>query len=92
MGLARHNPSITASRIAKRVMDGGHDVPIHKIVSRYYKSIANCRAISHVVDRLYVYDNSIDDTNARPLFRLSNGTLAKQYTLKIPDWAQNLLP
>ncbi len=90
--IATEHPSINASRIAKRVMDGGHDVPIQKIISRYYKSIANCRAISHVVDRLYVYDNSIDDTNARPLFRLSNGTLAKQYTLKIPDWAQNLLP
>lgn len=90
--IATEHPSINASRIAKRVMDGGHDVPIQKIISRYYKSIANCRTISHVVDRLYVYDNSIDDTNARPLFRLSNGILAKQYTSEIPDWAKNLLP
>lgn len=36
------HPSINASRIAKRVLDGGHDVPIPKIISRYSKSIANC--------------------------------------------------
>jgi len=36
------NPQINALRIAQRVMHGGHDVPIQKIISRYYKSIANC--------------------------------------------------
>ena len=33
------HPSINSSRIAKRVMKGGHDVPIPKIISRYQKSI-----------------------------------------------------
>ena len=41
-------------------MKGGHDVPISKIISRYYKSIENCKAIASVVDRLYVYDNSAE--------------------------------
>ena len=36
------SPTINASRIARRVMQGGHDVPISKIISRYSKSIANC--------------------------------------------------
>ncbi len=85
------NPAINASRIAKRVMEGGHDVPITKIISRYNKSIQNCKTVASIVDRLYVYDNSIDDVDARPLFRLSEGVLAKQYTDNIPDWAQNIL-
>ena len=85
------NPTINASRIAKRVMEGGHDVPITKIISRYNKSIQNCKTVASIVDRLYVYDNSIDDVDARPLFRLSEGVLAKQYTEDIPDWAQNIL-
>ncbi len=29
------SPTINASRIAQRVMEGGHDVPITKIISRY---------------------------------------------------------
>ncbi|MDE6273008.1 MAG: hypothetical protein K2M31_08385 [Muribaculaceae bacterium] len=73
-------------------MKGGHDVPISKIISRYYKSIRNCKTVSSIVDRLYVYDNSIDDADARPLFRLTNGDLAKQYTTDIPKLAKTLLP
>ncbi len=88
--ISTSNPTINASRIATRVMEGGHDVPITKIISRYNKSIQNCKTVSSIVDRLYVYDNSIDDVDARPLFRLSNGTLAKQYTDDIPEWAQTL--
>ena len=89
--ISTSNPAINASRIAKRVMEGGHDVPITKIISRYNKSIQNCKTVAPIIDRLYVYDNSIDDVDARPLFRLSDGTVAKQYTEIIPDWAQNIL-
>lgn len=90
--IATTHPSINASRIANRVMEGGHDVPITKIISRYYKSISNCEIIAGVVDRLYVYDNSIDDVDAKPLFRLNNGVLGKIYENVIPKWAQNILP
>lgn len=86
------NPTINASRIARRVMKGGHDVPIPKIISRYIKSIANCAEIASVVDRLYVYDNSKDDVKATPIFRLRNGVLGKLYVEKVPEWAQNILP
>lgn len=90
--ISTSNPAINASRIANRVMKGGHDVPISKIISRYYKSIRNCKIISSIVDRLYIYDNSIDDEDARALYRLSNGILAKQYTTNISDWAKTMLP
>lgn len=85
--ISTSDPSINASRIAKRVMKGGHDVPITKIISRYNKSIQNCRIVAPITDRLYLYDNSIDNVDARPLFRLSEGVLAKQYTTDIPEWA-----
>lgn len=90
--IATHHPSINAARIANRVMEGGHDVPITKIISRFYKSIMNCEIIAKFVDRLYVYDNSIDGKDAMPLFRLSNGVLGKKYVNEIPEWAVNILP
>lgn len=90
--ISTSHPSINASRIARRVMEGGHDVPIPKIVSRYNKSIENCRTIAPVVDRLYVYDNSIDGQDARIQFRLTNGELAKMYVENVPEWAQIILP
>jgi predicted ABC-type ATPase len=81
------NPQINASRVAQRVMKGGHDVPIYKIISRYYKSISNCALLSQLVDRLYVYDNSVENGLAELLFRTKDGKLAKQYA-EIHDWAK----
>lgn len=73
-------------------MQGGHDVPISKIVSRYYKSIKNCKAVSTIVDRLYVYDNSIEGEEAKIQFRLVNGAIGKMYVTNVPEWAQTILP
>jgi len=81
------NPQINALRIAKRVMQGGHDVPIHKIISRYYKSIANCILLSKIVDRLYVYDNSIENELTELIFRANEGKLGKQYA-PMHEWAK----
>ena len=78
--------------IARRVMKGGHDVPIPKIISRYIKSIANCAEIAPEVDRLYVYDNSVENTTAIPLFRLREGQIGKVYVENVPEWATNILP
>lgn len=81
-----NHPAINASRIARRVMEGGHDVPISKIINRYYKSINNASLISPFVDRLYVYDNSLEYSSATLLFRANNGVLEKAYT-EVSDWA-----
>jgi predicted ABC-type ATPase len=80
------NPKINASRIVQRVMEGGHDVPISKIISRYSKSIANCAIISKFVDRLYVYDNSVEFKNPKLLFRSANGKVKKVYQ-QLHDWS-----
>lgn len=85
------SPTINASRIANRVMEGGHDVSITKIISRYQKSIINCSFIANIVDRLYVYDNSIDNAVATLQYRLSNGVLVKQYVDDIVEWAKRIL-
>ena len=90
--ISTEHPSINAARIAKRVMEGGHDVPIPKIISRYTKSIENCETVARLVDRLYVYDNSVNDQDARLLFRLTNGLIAKRYSDVLPEWAKNIIP
>ena len=84
------SPAINASRIAKRVMKGGHDVPISKIVSRYQKSILNCRYIAKKIHRVYLYDNSIDNEEATLLIRFVNGCIAKRYVERLPEWARQI--
>ncbi len=89
------DPSINAKRVAMRVMEGGHDVPIPKIIGRYTKSLAYCSVVAWLADRTYVYDNSVDDARAKLLFRASKGRLIKVYG-EINPWAreiaQRLLP
>lgn len=89
--ISTSSPAINASRVAKRVMEGGHDVPIAKIISRYKGSIKNARVLSHIVDRAYFYDNSVEDQEAQLLFRTANGVVEKKYTDIFPDWAKVIL-
>lgn len=89
--IATASPTINAARIAGRVIEGGHDVPISKIISRYSKSIENCRFIADKVDRLYVYDNSVDGKEAELQFRLVDGKLKKKYVEPIAEWTEAIL-
>ena len=86
-----NSPTINASRIAKRVIEGGHDVPITKVVSRYQKSILNCKYLAKKVDRTYLYDNSIDRADASLLIRFSDGKIAKRYVNEMPEWAKQVI-
>ena len=85
------SPTINASRIAQRVMKGGHDVPITKIISRYQKSVLNCKFITTKVDRTYLYDNSIEDVEAKLLLRFSDDKIAKRYVEEMPKWAKQII-
>ncbi len=84
------DPSINAKRVALRMIEGGHEVPIGKIISRYAKSLANCTVAAKMADRVYLYDNSVENASARLLFRLRDGKLFKQYG-DISPWAREIL-
>lgn len=51
-------PKINIERVQKRVSEGGHDVPLDKIVSRWGKSIGNLTEINKIADKITIYDNS----------------------------------
>lgn len=82
---------INVARITKRFLEGGHEVPISKIVSRYYKSLINASEAISFVDRAYIYDNSIEDHLPRLLYRTTEGKVFKQYTEDVPEWAKQLV-
>lgn len=85
------DPAINVVRITQRFMNGGHEVPISKVVSRYYKSLINAEEAISIVDRAYVYDNSVDNQLPRLLYRTVEGNLVKKYTDDIPEWAKALV-
>lgn len=85
------DPAINIARITQRYMNGGHEVPISKVISRYYKSLVNAEEAISFVDRAYIYDNSIDNQLPRLLYRTSEGKLIKSYTEDVPEWAKTLI-
>lgn len=56
--IATEDPVINVQRVRNRVIEGGHDVPEDKIISRYSRSIANLpQAIKHST-RAFLFDTS----------------------------------
>lgn len=84
------DPRINAARVADRVLQGGHTVPIEKIISRYGRAMANLSAALPLVHRAYIYDNSIDNTEARLCARTFEGQLRKVYG-PLPEWVSEAL-
>jgi predicted ABC-type ATPase len=84
------SPTINAARVAQSVMEGGHEVPIGKIVSRFSGSLANAAAAARVVDRFYAFDNSIEGQPVRRIFRAVEGVLAKEYETPPHEVAETL--
>jgi hypothetical protein len=72
-------PEINAARVARRVLQAGHEVPIRKIIERWGYSIANAAAVAAGVDRFYLYDNSVDDRDAQLVLRAADGRVVKAY-------------
>ncbi len=64
-------------------------VLISKIISRYYKSLLHIHDAIPFADRVYVYDNSIENQIPQLLFRTVNGILFKQYVRVIPEWGSS---
>jgi predicted ABC-type ATPase len=83
------DPRINAARVAGRVMEGGHTVPIEKIVSRYVRSMGNLGATIRLAHRVYVYDNSEDGVEARLGFRTQDSQLRKVYG-PLPGWVSDV--
>lgn len=89
------SPTINAKRVAARYLQGGHVVPIDKIVTRYARSMANAGEAATFVDRAYFYDNSTDvapgeEPDWVPLFRTVEGRLVAKYPRPEHAWAADL--
>lgn len=51
-------PEVNISRVANRVVLGGHDVPELKVKERYYRTLENVHLLLPFCFRAYLFDNS----------------------------------
>jgi predicted ABC-type ATPase len=55
--VAVDNPETLVERVSNRVREGGHDVPIEKILSRYPRTLANLAKALPLADFAFLYDS-----------------------------------
>ena len=85
--IATEDTDINIARVAKRVTEGGHDVPKDKIIERYSKSLAILPELLGFVDNAIVYDNSLE--SLRAFLVKENGEIKIIDTP--PQWAKRTL-
>lgn len=91
--VATESPAINAARITKRFLQGGHEVPIPKIVDRYYRSIQQCIDVLPYVDRLDVFDNSKDNEEWTRIVKYGPDKKVKLFIKdekSLPVWCQQI--
>ena len=52
------DPEINVCRVRSRVAEGGHDVPVDKIIERYERALYLVKDVVAVSDICHIYDNS----------------------------------
>jgi predicted ABC-type ATPase len=76
------NPEVAKSRVRKRVLEGGHNIPEDVIERRYFRGIRNLVSVySNLVDDLLVYDNN--DQIPEPIYSRINN---KKRVFSKTDW------
>lgn len=51
------SPDVSCDRVAMRVSQGGHDVPVEKLRSRFPRTLANLKRCIRFLDQVWVFDN-----------------------------------
>ena len=81
---------LNQARVAQRVNEGGHNVPVDKIISRIPRTIANVKNALPLTDVAIFYDNSSQSQPFLSVAQLNEGRLTKQMDV-LPGWAEDML-
>lgn len=85
--IGTERPAINASRVMDRMECGGHSVPIEKIRSRYFKSIANGVIAARFCDVSHIFDNSKEGAGPSLAVKMVNGNIVYQ-AADAPVWTR----
>ena len=85
------SPEISDQRVAMRVSQGGHDVPLEKLVTRFPRTLANLKAAILALPHVLIFDN---DDLKHPFKRVAEFEYGKAAFLSKPppDWLSSLAP
>jgi predicted ABC-type ATPase len=89
--VAVNNPETLVQRVSNRVREGGHDVPIEKILSRYPRTLANLAKALPLADVAFLYDSQdVELGGLQHIATCKKGTLIEGVE-GFPVWAKTVL-
>lgn len=84
--IGTNNPLTNVDRVKQRVIEGGHNVPFDKIVSRYHRSLSLLPKASEIADKTYIFDNT-DSSRLEAV--LSQGKVVEKPPGETTQWVKN---
>lgn len=85
------SPDVSVDRVGMRVIEGGHDVPSDKLMTRFPRTLENLRLAMLRLPLVLVYDN--DDLREPHRFVLAaGGGVVMEVQEPVPGWLEPLLP
>ena len=88
------DPNLLLKRVAKRVSEGGHDVPTERILARYARMRQLLKQAIRVADVAFLYDSAEAEQGGAPdikLFAIVDGDAHGLIQDKLPDWGTEML-
>jgi len=82
-------PELAVKRVETRVLQGGHDVPRDKIEGRFPRTLKHVREAVALVDRCYVYDNSLLGGSRSLIMSIKKGQRPVEHG-PVPEWAREV--
>ena len=84
------SPEESVDRVSMRVSQGGHEVPLEELLSRYPRTLANLRAAISRLPRAIIYDNSDLSDPFRLTADFKHGKL-DCIQEPIPEWLRSVI-
>jgi predicted ABC-type ATPase len=84
------SPEMCEERVAMRVSQGGHSVPLEKLVERFPRTLANLKVALRELPYVWVFDNGDLRTPFRLVAAFENGKPVKLQK-PLPKWLRSLL-
>lgn len=79
------DPTINVLRVAQRVSEGGHDVPLEDILRRYDRSMNNLPQAATFADRVNIFDNT--ESAHKLVLEIDRGNIVFREN-DLPKWLQ----
>ena len=89
--VAIDDPQRLLARVQRRVNEGGHAVPPHKILARYPRTLENLSRAVGLVSVAYLYDGRDLDEGGPYMVAMCQGRKVTTFVDHLPQWARTVL-